>query len=355
MEIMAAGGERARPGAVRMKDIARELGVSVMTVSKALRGHSDISQATRRRVLQRARELGYQPNWVARSLVSRRTYMVGLVIPDLMHSFFAEIAKGAASRLEPAGYHIVILNSEEDPQTEERQIAALLARNVDGLILASAQRNGTTRLFRMLNERGVRYVLIDRLPAGAKAHYVGCEDERIGELATEHLIRQGCRRIAHLRGPEIPTGTGRYRGYRRALARHGLTAPARYVVRAQHSDEAGYQAMQKLLRMRPVPDGVFCYNDPVAAGAIRAILEAGLRVPEDIAVIGSGNVHYSDLLRVPLSTIDQNSTQIGQRAAELLLELIESKRTPKPRRIIIPPRLIVRQSSRRVPETGREA
>jgi len=318
-----------------------------MTVSKALRNHTDISEATRRRVLQRARQLGYQPNWIARSLVSRRTYMVGLVIPDLMHSFFAEVAKGAAARLEPAGYHIVILNSEEDPETEERQIAALLARNVDGLILASAQRNGAARLFSTLKARKVRYVLIDRLPEGAEAHYVGGQDERIGELATEHLIEQGCRRIAHLRGPDIPTGIGRYRGYRRALARHGLRAPAGYVVRAQHNDAAGYRAMRELLKLDPAPDGVFCYNDPVAAGAIRAVLEADLRVPEDIAIIGSGNVHYSDLLRVPLSTIDQNSPLIGQKAADLLLELMDSKRALKPRRIFIPPRLIVRDSTRR--------
>ncbi|MGC8792289.1 MAG: LacI family DNA-binding transcriptional regulator [Bryobacteraceae bacterium] len=337
---------------MRMKDIARDLGVSVMTVSKALRNHSDISEATRRRVLQRARELGYRPNWVARSLVSGRTYMVGMVVPDLMHSFFAEVARGAAARLEPAGYHILLLNSDEDPSTEERQIAALLARNVDGLLIASAQRNGAARLFRMLQAQNARYVLIDRMPAGAVAHYVGCQDERIGELATEHLIEQGCRRIAHLRGPDIPTGIGRYRGYRQALARHGLPAPSRYVVRAQHNDAAGYQAMQRLLKLAPRPDGVFCYNDPVAAGAIRAILEAGLRVPEDIAVIGSGNVHYSDLLRVPLSTVDQNSLLMGQRAAELLLEIIESKGPPKPRRIIIPARLVVRQSSLRRCETA---
>jgi LacI family transcriptional regulator len=342
---IAAGGHAL---AVRLKDIAQDLGVSVMTVSKALRNHSDISEATRRRVLQRARQLGYQPNWIARSLVSRRTYMVGLVIPDLMHSFFAEVAKGTAARLEPAGYHILILNSEEDPRTEERQIAALLARNVDGLMIATTQRNGAAPLFRTLKAHKARYVLIDRLPAGSEAHYVGCEDERIGELATEHLIEQGCRRIAHLRGPDIPTGLGRYRGYRRALARHRLPASPRYVVRAQHNDAAGYEAMQRLLRLATPPDGVFCYNDPVAAGAIRAILEAGLRVPDDIAVIGCGNVHYSDLLRVPLSTVDQNSFLIGQRAAELLLEIMASKRVLKPRQIIIPPRLVVRQSSLRL-------
>lgn len=319
-----------------------------MTVSKALRHHDDISEATRRRVLRRARQLGYQPNWIARSLVTQRTYMVGLVIPDLMHSFFAEVAKGAAASLEPAGYHIVILNSEEDPEIEQRQIEALLARNVDGLMIASAQRNGGASLFRMLKARKVHYVLIDRLPEGAEAHYVGGQDERIGEMATEHLIHQGCRRIAHLRGPDIPTGLGRYKGYRRALRRHDLRVPQRYVVRAQHNDAAGYQAMRQLLRLDPTPDGVFCYNDPVAAGAIRAVLEAGLRVPEDIAIIGSGNVHYSDLLRVPLSTVDQNSAQIGQKAAELLRELMEGNKPARPKRVFIPAKLLVRESSQRV-------
>ncbi len=330
-----------------MKDIASDLGVSLMTVSKALRNHSDISEETRRRVLKRARELKYQPNWIARSLATRRTYMAGLVIPDLMHSFFAEVAKGAAGKFEPAGYQMVIADSEEDPKAEERQITALLARNVDGLIIATTQRNGRAKLFQSLRARKIPYVLIDRLPAGAQAHYVGGRDEDIGALATEHLISQGCRRIAHLRGPGIPTGTGRLRGYRRALARHALTAPREYVRWAQCNDAAGYQAMNELLRLRPLPDGVFCYNDPVAAGAIRAALEAGLNVPGDIAIIGSGNVHYSDLLRVPLSTIDQNSLLIGQKAAELLLQCIEAK-TPLPQqRIFLTPSLIVRESSRR--------
>ena len=333
----------------RMKDIARDLGVSLMTVSKALRNHSDISEATRKRVLKHARKLNYQPNWIARSLALRRTYMVGLVIPDLMHSFFAEVAKGVAAKCEPAGYQVVISNSEEHPETEERQVAALLARNVDGLIVASAQRSGRARLFHTLRSRKVRYVLIDRLPAGLQAPYVGGNDEQIGELATTHLIEQGCRRIAHLRGPAIPTGTGRLRGYRRALARHGLPVLPGYVVCAQHSDETGYDVMRRLLRVRPLPDGVFCYNDPVAAGAIRAVLEAGLKVPEDVAIIGSGNVHYSDLLRVPLSTIDQNSSLIGQTAAELLLRSMDAKTPLAPQRIFLAPRLIVRESSQRVP------
>jgi LacI family transcriptional regulator len=335
-----------------MKDIAEDLGVSLMTISKALRNHSDISEATRQRVLRRARQLGYQPNWIARSLATRRTYIVGLVIPDLMHSFFAEVAKGVARKLGPRGYQIVISNSDEDAETEQRQIQLLVARSVDGLILASALtdwRKGAPEVFRT---RKVPYVLIDRMPAGLEANYVGADDEEIGALATEHLLEQGCRRIAHLRGPGTPNSKGRLQGCRRALAKHGLRLPRERVVIGGHDDTTGYEAMRQLLRLPSRPDGVFCYNDPVAAGAIKAALEAGLDVPNDVAIIGAGNVHYSDLLRVPLSTIDQSSALMGETAADLLVRCMEAKTPPRPQRILIPPRLVVRESSRRGPRAG---
>lgn len=329
-----------------MKDIAKDLGVSLMTVSKALRNHSDISEKTRERILKRARQLKYQPNWIARSLVTRRTYMVGLVIPDLMHSFFAEVAKGVARKFEPRGYQVVISNSEESAETEKRQIELLLARNVDGLIVASAEANGRW-LVENLRSRKIPHVLIDRMPRGFQTHFVGVPDDEVGAMATGCLIEQGCRRIAHIRGPAISTGIGRLRGYRRALAKHGLKANPEYVVSGQYEDDTGYEAMRKLLRLDPRPDGVFCFNDPVAAGAVKAVLGAGLKVPEDIAIIGVGNVHYSDLLRVPLSTIDQGSSTIGETAAELLMECMEAKKPVPPKSVLIPPRLIVRESSRR--------
>ncbi len=332
--------------AVRMKDIAEDLGVSLMTVSKALRNHSDVAEATRRRVIERARELKYQPNLVARSLVSRRSYLIGLIVPDMMHSFFAEIAKGIADKLEPRGYQIVISNSGERAETELQQARLLMSRSVDGLIIASAA-NTADSLNELLKTRTTRYVLIDRTVPGVEANYVGGDDEEIGSLATEHLIEQGCRRIAHLRGPGISTGLGRLRGYRSALAKHRLQVPAEYVAGHLYEDATGYGAMRRLLRLDPRPDGVFAFNDPVAIGAMRAILEAGLRVPQDIAVIGAGNVHYSDLLRVPLSTIDQSSYLMGQSAADLLTDLMEAKTPPVPRRILLPPRLVIRDSSRR--------
>src|ERR1700746_4011175 len=142
-----------------MKDIADDLGVSLMTVSKALRGHVDISEDTRRRILSRARELKYQPNWIARSLATQRTFIVGLVIPDLMHSFFAEIANGLTRELAPLGYQIVLANSEENAETERRELDLLLARNVDGLVVASAQRDWRRGIPPALNAARAPYVL----------------------------------------------------------------------------------------------------------------------------------------------------------------------------------------------------
>lgn len=333
--------------AVRMKDIADDMGVSLMTVSKALRGHTDISDETRERIIRRAQELKYEPNWVARSLVTRQTFIVGLVIPDLMHSFFAEVANGLTKQLGPVGYQVVVLNSDENPETERTQLQVLLARNVDGLVVASAQRDWRRSTPHLLKGNDTPYVLIDRMPSGVTVNYVGTRDEDLGVLATEHLIEQGCTRLAHIRGPENPNGVRRLQGFERAVQKHGQKRNGHYVVSGGSHDDGGYQAMKELLALKRPPDGVFCYNDPVAAGAIKAVLESGRRIPQDVAIIGAGNVHYSDLLRVPLSTIDQGASEIGEKAAKILVECMRAKTPPPTRCVLIPPRLVVRESSRR--------
>jgi len=333
--------------AVTMQDIARDLRVSVVTVSKVLRNQGRISVATRKRVLRRAKELHYQMNWVARSLVTRRTYTIGLLLPDFTHPFFAEIARVVAQTVRPHGYHVIISYFEEDPELERSEADFLLARQVDGLIIASAQPVRSLDLFRRIQQRNVPFVLIDRPISGLQVSFVGVDNRAIGRLATEHLIARGCCRIGHLRGPEIGIAAERFQGYRQALAKHGLRMHARYVVAGGHGDEMGYEGMRQLLRVHPMLDGVFCYSDPVAIGAIKAILEAGLKVPEDISVIGAGNVHYSDLLAVPLSTVDQGTCQMGATAAELLIERIMQKRSARPKKILISPQLIERESTRR--------
>ena len=190
-------------------------------------------------------------------------------------------------------------------------------------------------------------VLIDRPIAGLQASFVGVDNEAIGKLATNHLIAQGCRRIAHLRGPGIGIAAARLAGYRLALKKHGLTASPNYVVGARYVDTSGYTAMRKLLQLDPIPDGVFCYNDPVAIGAMKAITEAGLEIPRDIAVVGAGNVHYSDVLAIPLSTVDQGTTQIGKQAAQLLMDQIDAKGKPRVKRVLMVPKLVMRQSTDR--------
>jgi LacI family transcriptional regulator len=337
---------RAAMGATMM-DIARDLKVSVVTVSKVLRNQGRISAATRKRVLRRAKELNYQMNWVARSLVTRRTYTIGLLLPEFTHSFFAEIARAVAQTVRPHGYHVIISYFEEDPALEVSEADSLLARQVDGLIIASAQPARRLELFQRIQNRNVPFVLIDRPIAGLRASFVGVDNHAIGRLATEHLIERGCRCIAHLRGPEMGIAAERFQGYRSALAKRGLRVNPRYVVAGGHGDGAGYEGMRRLLRVRAIPDGVFCYSDPVAIGAIRAILDAGLKVPHNIAVVGAGNVHYSDQLAVPLTTVDQGTCQIGARAAELLIERILLKRAARPKKILISPKLVERESTRR--------
>lgn len=330
---------------VTMLDIAKGLNVSVVTVSKVLRDKGKISAATRKRVLQRAKELNYQTNWIARSLVTRRTFTIGLLLPDFTHPFFAEIAKAVAETVRPQGYHVIISYFEEDPEIERNEADSLMARQVDGLIAASAQSNAN--LFESILARKVPLVLIDRPIPGVQASFVGADNEAIGKLATNHLVAQGCTRIAHLRGPKIGIASARLAGFRHALQKHNLPLLPRYVVGARYVDSTGYTAMRKLLQQEPFPDGVFCYNDPVAIGAIKAISEAGLRIPHDIAVVGAGNVHYSDVLAVPLTTVDQCTAQIGKQAAEMLMEQIGAKRKPRIRKVLLAPKLVARQSTQR--------
>jgi len=338
------------PMPVTMMDIARDLKVSVVTVSKVLRNQGKISDSTRKRVLRRAKQLNYQMNWVARSLVTRRTYTIGLLLPDFTHPFFAEIAKAVASTVRAHGYHVIVSYFEENPALEVSEADSLLARQVDGLVIASVQPLNRLDLFQRIRSRKVPFVLIDRPMDGVNAPFVGADNRSIGRLATSHLIEQGCRCVEHLRGPHIGIAAERMQGYRLALEKLGLRMQSRYVVAAGYTDDSGYQGTRRLLQLRPLPDGIFCYNDPVAIGAMKAIFEAGLKVPDDICVVGAGNVHYSDVLRVPLTTVDQGTSRMGTRAAELLLERITAKRVLRPERVLVPPKLVVRTSTQRQAE-----
>lgn len=330
-----------------MKRIAGELGVSITTVSKALNNHDDIGDATRARVLAKVAELGYQPNAVARSLTTRRTDTLGIVIPDLMHSFFVEIIAGLEQVASAQGYGLLLCSSNEDVRKERAELEVLRQRQVDGVVLASTNMSGNTDLLQRLISLGVGVVMIDRDDHPSVAcDRVVTDDELVGRLATLHLLDRGYRRIAHIAGPPVVHARRREHGYRAAMAERGVRPHKDWVVRGGFMESDGYRAMTRLLALKPRVEAVFATNDPAAIGAMKAIWEAGLRVPEDVAVVGAGDIAHGDLLRVPLTTVSWSRQEEGRQAAELLLRRVQSSPpAAQPQRVVIPPALIVRRSS----------
>lgn len=332
--------------AVRMKDIAEDLGVSLVTVSKVLRNKPDVGEATRKRILERAKALNYRPNMLARGLASGRSYTVGLIVPDLVHTFFAELGRGVSARLRKEAYQLILASAEEEPELERLEIEHLLARGVDALMIASCQHSAEG--FKSLVSSKIPYVLIDRFIPRFNSPFVGTNDIAAGRMATEHLIQLGRKRIAHIGGELISTSVGRLSGYKEALKANRLPFRPEYVAIRSRLEEAGIQigahAMSDLLRLKGRPDAVFCYNDLTAVGAIHCLLANKLRVPEDVAVIGCGNLRLSEYLEVSLSTIDQATQLQGEEAAGLALSLIADG-NKKTKHLLIEPTVIARDSS----------
>jgi LacI family transcriptional regulator len=335
---------------VRLKDIAEELGVSVVTVSKALGDRPDVSKETRARILERVKHYNYRPNLAARSLVTGRSSLVGLVVPDLIHPFFSEIAKSLAAGLRKKSYFLLVSSSESDPALEQDEIDHMLAHRLDCFVVASCQKSfdGLSKI----GEAGVPLILLDRNFEGCAANFVGVNDYTIGKLATEHLIAQGCKRIAHIRGPETIVGNRRAEGYLDALRKAGIKTPESYMIASGEASDSdgetrGRKAMTALFALKPRPDGVFCFNDTIAVGAMVQALDSGLRIPKEMAVVGSGNFHYSSKLRVPLSSVDQRASEIGERTARMITALMEKTPPSRPRSVVLEPSLVARESSAR--------
>lgn len=335
--------------AVKMKDIARDLGVSLVTVSKALRNHPDISKQTRERVEAKVKELNYTPNLTARSLVTGRSSLIGLIVPDLIHPFFADVAKGLSLALREHGYFLVLSSSEEDPALEQQEIEHMLAHRLDALVVATCQSESGS--LRRTQQGDTPLILLDRYFEGLDSHFVGSDDYAAGKIATEHLLAIGCKRIAHIRGPENSPGKRRLKGFLETLRKHDISVPPEYVVKARSLDvegkKHGADALKTLFELRRPPDGLFCFNDPTAIGVVMQAVAQGIGVPQDLAVIGCGNLHFDDSIRVPLSSIDQRSGEIGRRAAKLILELVKEDASRECRKIILQPSLVSRASTER--------
>jgi LacI family transcriptional regulator len=297
-------------------------------------------------VLAKAQELSYRPNLTARSLVTGQSFQVGVIVPTLLHPFFAEVLEALSSTMKQDGYAVMISSSMEDPAIEEAAIEQLLGHRMDGLIVASCSTSPAK--FQELKEQGIPFVLIDRYFPDFRTDFVGVDDRAVGRMATEHLISMGCKRIAHIRGLPFTTGVGRFEGYRDALEQNGMRFNPDLVSPYMTADGRDWQrssvAMSNLLAGKR-PDGVFCYNDPMAIAAVDVALEAGLRIPKDIAFIGCDNLHYDGSLKASLSSMDHHSGQIGVRAAKLLLHLLKDKSSKATRRVVLQPSLVIRESS----------
>ena len=329
---------------VTLEDIARALNVSKMTVSRAINNHPEISSETRARILATAQKMKYRPNQFARALTTKQSYLIGIVVPDLMHSYFAEICRGVEAHARPAGYQNLICSTDEEARKEMDEIEALLSRT-DGLIVASALLTNEAKFYRRLISEGAHIVLIDRLLDGLRCSAVTTDDVQVGTLATEHLIQLGHRRIGHLRGPNVSTSLKRFEGYQQAMKKARLKPHNRD---CGFTELDGYTAMQKWIAAGDLPSAIFAANDPAAIGAMQAMNDAGLKVPDDVAFVGAGSIHYGDMLRVPLTTVAWSTAEMGRAAAGLLLELIDGKnKGPRPRTITVSPTLVIRQSSQK--------
>jgi LacI family transcriptional regulator len=260
-----------------------------------------------------------------------------------MHSYFAEICRGVESVAKPLGYQNLICSTDEDIANEESEVEALLPRT-DGLILASSASPSDTRFYRRLIRERAKVVLIDRHLEGIKCPVVTTDDLKVGELATEHLLGLGHRRVGHLKGTVASTAALRFAGYKQALAKWGVAFDEQMVRECGFTEAGGYRATKEWLESGFSPTAIFAANDPAAIGAMNAIAEAGLRIPDDVAIVGGGNIHYGDMLRVPLTTVAWSTSEMGQVAARLLIDMVEGKRGTKAQQVTVQPELVVRAS-----------
>lgn len=315
-----------------------------MTVSRAINGHPAVSEETRRLIMEKAAKLNYRPNRWARGLVTNRSHLVGLVVPDISHSFYAEITLGIQNYIEEQGYNLLLCNSGRDPKTEIREIEALMATRVEGIIIASSQIEEQQEYFAQLKRQGLALVFIDRFFPKLNCNHLVADDVEVGRTATEHLIELGHRKIAHLSGPDISPGRLRKEGYIRALRDHGLSLSR--VVPGNFRLEDSYEAAKTLLVPEDRPTAIFAASDYSAFGAVQACRDAGLGVPQDVSVIGAGNIEGSRHPNAFLSTVDWDRQEMGREAGSVLLGLIEG-RTQNVVKKVFPPRLLVRQSTSR--------
>jgi len=332
---------------ITIKDIARMANVSHTTVSRALNDKSRIKNETKERILSIARELNYRPNFIARSLVMRRTKTLGLVITTIANPFYTELSQGIEATAINLGYNIILCSTHSDLSTEKQYIDMLRSKGVDGIIFTSAHMGDPNIL--ALAEEGFPIILVNRRTyhpvIREKVDYVGVDNIHGGFLAVEHLIKLGHRRIGVIGGSsESSVGFERLEGGKKALAAHGLDVISDYFLEGDFLKGSGYQGGKKFLGMSEPPTAIFATNDYMALGAYQAITEEGVKVPEEVALIGFNDIEFTSMKGIELTTVGQKKYEMGALAVKTLVERVEGAKLGLPKEIILEPELIIRKT-----------
>ncbi|WP_375581363.1 LacI family DNA-binding transcriptional regulator [Marivirga tractuosa] len=316
---------------IRLKDLAKELGLSIPSVSRALNDKPDISFETKRKVFELAEKLHYQRNQFAINFKNQQSFIIGVIIPKIVHHFFSNIISGIINEAEKYGYNVMLFQSNESFESELKGVKTFQKSMIDGLIISLSDNTQDVEHLKHLQDHDVPVILIDRITQEIDAAKIICDDYNGAYIATEHLISIGKSKIAHITGSLTPhTTKERLRGYQKALTDHQKTFNEHYVINCNlESRSEGYKATIKLLSEKEIPDGIFCATDITAVGAIEAIKENGLLIPDDIAVIGFSNWEISSVVEPALSSISQPDYEMGKKAIELLIEELSLKRENK--------------------------
>ncbi|RTQ48998.1 LacI family DNA-binding transcriptional regulator [Hymenobacter gummosus] len=329
-----------------ISDVARELGVAPSTVSRALNGHSDINTNTREAILEVARRLDYQPNLLAQSLKSSATHTIGVVIPDIERPFFATCVSGIQQVAAEAGYRVMICQSKESYEMEVSNVQALMASRVDGLLICHSRDTQNFDHVKQHAHKGTPIVHFDRVCNEVNSAQVVIDDWGGAYAITEHLIQEGCRRIAILAGPEpLLISRQRISGYQNALKRYRLPVRPEYEVHSNFQPESAVAALDGWLALPEPPDAIFAINYTNAFDLLVALKERQVRVPEEIAVVGFGDEFMAAMIEPGLTTVNLHPHRIGQQAARLFLDQVRQKEHFQPRTFVITGDLIIRKSS----------
>lgn len=325
------------------------LGLSVSGVSRAMNNDPRISEATKKRVLEAAAAINYQPNSMATGLRRGKSKLVGVIVPYVDGRFFAVVIKGIEQAARAAGFSVIICQSDEEVAHERQNIETLLQAQVEGILISTSLTTHDTAHFAKVQQRGVPLVFFDRVLTGYAADAVVVNDYAGGFASTAHLIQQGYRRIAHLAGAQhLSLYQQRRLGYLEALRAHGLTPDEQLIAYCEPMTLAtGRQAMEELLQLPNPPDAVFSASDWAAAGALQVLEQHGLRVPHDVGLAGFSNETFTTLITPRITSVEQHGEEIGEQAFQLLLRLRERKDTVGPQQLIIEPTMQIRASSQR--------